>query len=71
MRDDLQLGSLLLAWRGCRIRADLLSRIRAVYARTDPREVADLDAVVEKALRGMELLTVDDLPPKLKRSLKL
>lgn len=69
MHDGMVLGEQLVAWNGCRIRVDVLDRIRARYEAMDPRDVADVSHAVEQALHGMDVYRWEDLPAKVRSRL--
>lgn len=65
-------GTTLVYWELCWIRASLLEQLRKAVAKLDDPELQeDIRAELADKCEGRELLTVADLPPKIKRILKL
>lgn len=65
-------GTTLVYWELCWIRASLLEQLRKAVAKLDDPELQeDIRAELAEKCEGKELLTAEDLPPKIKRILKL
>jgi hypothetical protein len=62
----------LVQWEQCWIRVEVLEKIRkAVMRLKDEDQQEDIRAALAEETAGKEILTVSDLPPKLKRILSL